>query len=295
MGFLKQTDPAELLDPKTKEPYTFEALTFNTPILLLYDSAGGGKTLQAKKIAEEWGASFANTVEMINYLRNSCRTKEEVGKYLRTLQTMERLVLDDLAYEPPEKINAMGTEYEPRRILQDILFLRARPNARTIITTNISLDNIAVIYDKSKTDGAKRGRLHSRIKGMATLYYYQGDQRQGEKVTISLQHTGGTQATIPINEAPEENQDIPDKPLTREEVQEALDAVKGKPGLDLTVWRWVRGTKFAEMAPTPEEEKKIIDKRTKEEMKEKEELGIKSEVKEPVVTREKTKNWRKKK
>ena len=203
----------------------------DTPVLLLYGSAGAGKTVIAMSYAVAWGTdAFVSAPGFCEHLRDNCNNKGDAGKHLSKLYNTPRLVIDDLAYETPEVIDIYGTKYHPHRIFRKAVYHRINAGLRTIITANIGIDKLGLIYDESDTN---RGRIHSRLTGGATVYHFQGDRRKNEMVNVRLMSTAAAKAKVTLNPEPDTPPELPMP--TKKEIVESLEAVYGKPGLEETV------------------------------------------------------------
>ena len=212
--------------------FTLPAIEWvDTPVLLLYGSAGAGKTVIAMSYAQAWGTdAFVSAPGFCDYLRDSCHSKADAGALLRKLYNTPRLVIDDLAYETPEAIDIYGTKYHPHRIFRKVIYYRVNAGLRTIITSNIGIDKLGLIYDETDSN---RGRIHSRLTGGATVYHFQGDRRKDEMVNVSLMSKAAAKAKVTLNPETEKAGEIPLP--TKKEILQSLRAVEGKPGLEQTV------------------------------------------------------------
>jgi len=237
----------------------FPDLDTSAPVTLVYGSAGSGKTRWAANIVMSGpGWYYCNAMDLIEHMR-SCKNNADIVKLEHVLHTARRLVIDDVANEAGEVIDTFGTKRKPREIIRVAMMKRFRENMRTIYPTNIKPSSIVAIYDKSDKD---RGRISSRLANHALLYFFRGDRRKGEQMTHKATRyikdpkakIETLKATIPLYEEPELDPRLK-QPLREKDVRDALDAVQGKPLLAEIYYRFLRGTKFSDLAPSEMDQK----------------------------------------
>lgn len=226
-----------------------------SPALLLYGSAGAGKTTLAMTWAFAWGEkTFCSAPALIAHMRDNCGTAGDAAKYLNAVKNMPRLVIDDLGYEAPEQFNIKGTRYAPRKIMRDIAYTRINSRLRTVFTSNVGATRLAEIYDETpegETD--PRGRIYSRLMGFATVYHFKGDRNKKEAVTLTEEQRPksgvDTDSKVPLF-APEEKSSaemLPDPKA--KEIKATLRDLADKPELLDVYCGWLKMTEFKNLIP----------------------------------------------
>lgn len=138
--------------------------------LLLYGSVGTGKTFYAACIVNALidrghPCLMTNFARLVNTISGMYEGKQE---YIDGLNKFDLLVIDDLAAE-------RDTEYM-NEIVQNIIDSRYRAGLPTIITTNLSAEEI-----KNPAD-IKKQRTYSRLLEMCVPVQIEGKDRRREKL-----------------------------------------------------------------------------------------------------------------
>lgn len=233
-----------------------------SPALFLTGSCGAGKTTLAETYAFAWeGDLYVSAPKLITHIRDNCKERSDVAKFLNAIMKMPRLVLDDVGYESPEPINIHGTKYMPRKIIREIIYNRINARLRTVITSNGDADRLAVLYDETKADTKNkagevvghRGRLYSRLMGFATIYKFTGDLNKAEKVDcVEVQRPksgAGKDSKVPVFpvDEKEELQKLPD--TTEQEAKETMEFLADKPELMDMYCERMKKTEFKNLIP----------------------------------------------
>lgn len=161
------------------------AMRSNVKGWILTGATGCGKTTAAEWCY--WAANNGRTrqerVQMLSALdiydrvtdllqAGSCTSAEKMDAYGLTRGEMFHehsldLIIDDLGAEPRKTI-VYGQQVYP---MQDLLMRRyaAFPEAKTYITTNLTMDEIAEVYGE---------RVRSRLEGMCKVFVMEGGDRR---------------------------------------------------------------------------------------------------------------------
>ena len=249
----------------------FPKLKMDTPITILYGSAGSGKTRWAVGIAAGGaGWEYCNARELIDEMRNGCKTDGGVVTREAHLQIAPRLVIDDLADEGDDRFSKRWTSYSPKEIFRRTLMARCRSNYRTIITTNITPERLAERYDhddpeEGRERGDDRGRIFSRFCDHTRIYFFQGDRRKNEvfkfkerthldegndkdgKPRKRIELGDRIPALFPVYEEVVKEPDLPD--ATEADITKAIDDVNDKGALEVSYYNWLLGGKFKHLIP----------------------------------------------
>jgi len=244
----------------------FPLLKTDTPVLLIYGSAGSGKSRWAVNYAMGGvGWEFCNAMELIDEMRNACSTDDGVRDRIRHLEDSERLIVDDLGTEQKDRFAKYKTEYRPHEIFRIALLKRCRIDRRTIITTNAKPEGLLEMYDKSAEGQEGRGRIFSRFSNHARIFFFKGDRRKGEVFNYSertyllegpddkqtkTELTRSVKATLPLYEQAEEQKQGSE--ASEREIRQALKAIRGKPELEQVFFEWLKGTKFSHLVKRKE-------------------------------------------
>lgn len=161
------------------------AMRSNVKGWILTGATGCGKTTAAEwcRWAANNGCTRQERVQMLSALdiydrvtdllqAGSCTSAEKMDAYGLTRGEMFHehsldLIIDDLGAEPRKTI-VYGQQVYP---MQDLLMRRyaAFPEARTYITTNLTMDEIAEVYGE---------RVRSRLEGMCKVFVMEGGDRR---------------------------------------------------------------------------------------------------------------------
>jgi len=121
----------------------------NSWCLLLHGTSGNGKTLFAVELLKAYhrkytfGCHFLHVSRFFEELRNSMGTNENEYHILRKYGECTFLVFDDIGAN-------RGTEWQIERCYE-LLESRASGNKKTVVTTNLSGDELEEVYGKRLT------------------------------------------------------------------------------------------------------------------------------------------------
>lgn len=131
--------------------------------LMLYGGCGSGKTTLARVFARVIGmynngkrGSLRIAIRLFDAVNNSELINDKT--LLQTLCTVQWLILDDLGAEEQAIVKDYGNSVNP---FSEIIFARYERNLPTVITTNLSLQDVCTRYG---TTDIMRERLADRLR-----------------------------------------------------------------------------------------------------------------------------------